>query len=113
MNFAFIGDRAVLSSRDITQNVMYNKLISEERAKSDQLLASILPAKLVPRVQAGEKNISFAVQSASILFLDIVSFTPWCGSTPAASVMKTLNTLFREYDAAIHIRPTCMRVKCI
>jgi class 3 adenylate cyclase len=108
------NDCVVLTSRDRTQTVMYNRLIAEEKGKSDHLLASILPPKLVPRVQDGEKNISFSVQSASILFLDIVSFTPWCSSLPAARVMSTLNILFREFDALIACHPeTLTRIKCI
>jgi hypothetical protein len=78
-------ERIVLTARDATQTVRYNTLIAEERGKSDALLASILPPSLVKRVQDGEKNISFAVQSASISFIDIVEFTPWCGSLRSRS----------------------------
>ncbi|OHT12145.1 Adenylate and Guanylate cyclase catalytic domain containing protein [Tritrichomonas foetus] len=113
VSFTVVGDNCVLSSRDVTQNVMYNKLISDERAKSDQLLVSILPPKLVSRVQAEEKNISFAVQSVTITFIDIVSFTPWCGSLPAATVMKTLNMMFKEFDLLVSSHITMTKVKCI
>lgn len=44
------------------------------------ILASMLRAALVLRVQAGGSCISFAVQLTSILFLDIVNFTPWYGT---------------------------------
>ena len=87
--------------RDITQTVRYNKLIEEEKYKSDKLLGIILPSSLVPLVQAGEKNISFAVQSATIVFMDIVSFTPWCDSLPAEKAMSTLNLLFMKNDKCI------------
>lgn len=99
--------------RDQTQNVLYNTLIEEERMKSDRLLASILPANLVPRVQRGEKNISFAVQSATITFMDIVEFTPWCASNTAVMVMKTLNHIYREFDALCATFPTMTKIKCI
>jgi hypothetical protein len=46
--------------RDVIAIVRYNTLIAVER----------------PRVQAGEKNISFAVSSATVVFVDIVNFTP-------------------------------------
>ena len=99
--------------RDITQTVRYNTLIEEERLKSDKLLESILPAKLVKRVQQGEKNISFAVQSASIAFMDIVSFTPWCGSLPANRIVEILNMLYKEFDALVSKYPTATKIKCI
>jgi PAS domain S-box-containing protein len=108
-----VHENTIIMTRDVTQTVMYNRLIADERAKSDQLLSSILPARLVARVQAGEKNISFAVQSATIVFMDIVSFTPWCGSLPAATVMKTLNLLFKEFDALVAVHGTMTKIKCI
>jgi class 3 adenylate cyclase len=106
-------EKLVIAAQDVTQTVRYNTLISEERAKSDQLLATILPPSLVKRVQAGEKNISFAVQTASISFIDIVEFTPWCGSLPAATVMSTLNQLFKMFDACVAQRSTLTKIKCI
>jgi PAS domain S-box-containing protein len=108
-----VNDTIVVTTRDVTSSVMYDRLICDERARSDRLLSSILPAKLVPRVQAGERNISFSVQSASIVFMDIVSFTPWCGALPAATVMKTLNLLFKEDDALVALHPTMTKIKCI
>ena len=110
---AIINDRLIIVIRDITQTVRYNTLILEEKQKSDKLLGSILPASLVPRVQAGEKNISFAVQSATIVFMDIVSFTPWCGSLPAEKVMATLNLLFMKNDNLVAKYPTMTKIKCI
>ena len=103
----------VLTTRDVTRMFVYNTLIEEERAKSDKLLASILPPSLVVRVQKGEKNISFAVQSATILFLDIVSFTPWCASNTAAMVMQTLNTMFKLLDNKLATHQTATKIKCI
>ena len=107
------GNANVIISRNITQTVMYNTLIREEKMKSDKLLGSILPASLVPRVQAGEKNICFSVQSASISFIDIVSFTPWCASNTAAVVMKTLNLMFKEFDSLVATHSTLSKMKCI
>ncbi|KAK8886704.1 hypothetical protein M9Y10_042171 [Tritrichomonas musculus] len=108
-----INDCLCFCLRDTTQTIRYNTLIKEERQKSDSLLSSILPASLVPRVQAGEKNISFAVQSATIVFMDIVSFTPWCGSLPAEKVMSTLNLLFMKNDNLVAKYSTMTKIKCI
>jgi class 3 adenylate cyclase/PAS domain-containing protein len=113
VNAIHMGETVVYTFRDVTQRVRYNTLIEEESAKSDALLATILPPSLVKRVQAGEKNISFAVQSASISFIDIVEFTPWCGSLPAATVMKTLNALFAKFDGCVGRRVTLTKIKCI
>jgi class 3 adenylate cyclase len=108
-----MGETIVLVFRDVTQTVRYNTLIAAERSKSDQMLRSILPPSLVGRVQAGEKGISFAVSSATIIFMDIVSFTPWCGASTAEKVMMTLNNLFRRFDNNCNSYSTMTRIKCI
>jgi PAS domain S-box-containing protein len=106
-------DHTIIVARDITRSILYNQLVSEERERSDKYLGMILPPGLVPRVQAGEKNISFAVQSVSIIFMDIVSFTPWCGSMKADQVMIVLNYLFRILDEKLSKFPTMTQVKFI
>jgi class 3 adenylate cyclase/PAS domain-containing protein len=108
-----MGETIVYRFRDITQTVRYNMLISFERTKSDQMLKSILPPSLVSRVQAGEKNISFAVPSVSVVFMDIVSFTPWCGANQADKVMMTLNNMFKRFDGNCNSYPSLTRIKCI
>ncbi|KAK8892771.1 hypothetical protein M9Y10_030013 [Tritrichomonas musculus] len=103
----------VMICQDVTQAHNYNTLILSEKQNSDKLLETILPPSLVGRVQQGEKNISLSVQSASILFSDIVSFTPWCGSLPAEKVMSTLNILFKRMDSILDTKPTMTKIKCI
>ena len=103
----------VITCRNVTQSHNYNTLILEEKQNSDKLLSTILPPSLVSRVQEGEKNISFSVQSASILFSDIVSFTPWCSSLPEETVMSTLNILFKRFDSILVTKPTMTKIKCI
>ncbi|OHT08551.1 Adenylate and Guanylate cyclase catalytic domain containing protein [Tritrichomonas foetus] len=103
----------VITTRDQTQNVTYNTLISEEKSKSDKLLSSILPPNLILRVQKGEENISFSVQSATICFMDIVGFTPWCAANTASMIMSTLNLMFRKFDSSLSTHSTLTKIKCI
>ena len=102
-----------LVMKDITSSVASQKLLVEEGIKSEKLLLMILPPIIVNKLQNGEKNISFAVKSASIMFVDIVSFTPWCGSNTAAYVMKTLNRLFAEFDRILKKYDRMTKIKCI
>ncbi|EAY04508.1 Adenylate and Guanylate cyclase catalytic domain containing protein [Trichomonas vaginalis G3] len=113
LTFTVLNQNIIVTMRDDTQTVMYNILIQDERTKSDRMLASILPPRLVVRVQAGEKNINFAVQSITVVFMDIVSFTPWCGSLPASTVMAALNRIFKEYDSICAMHTTMTKIKCI
>jgi class 3 adenylate cyclase len=103
----------VMACHDITERVRYSRLIESERERSDQLLARILPASLVKRVAHGEAQITYLVPSATMLFADIVSFTPWCGRTPVAQVMTTLDNLFGRLDDATANYPLVTKIKCI
>jgi class 3 adenylate cyclase len=85
----------------------------QERETSSRLLSSILPDIIVNKLQHGERDISFQVSSALIMFVDIVSFTPWCGSHDAAYVMKILNRLFLEFDGILKLFDRLMKIKCI
>jgi class 3 adenylate cyclase/PAS domain-containing protein len=102
----------VYTMTNITQQQRYERLIKEEFKKSDNLLKSILPPSLVERVKKNEANISFSVQSCSVVFLDVVEFTPWCGANSAKTIMSTLNLFFEYLDEIISRLPTMTRIKC-
>jgi class 3 adenylate cyclase len=97
----------------MTSTIASNKLLVEEGIKSRDLLLMILPPVIVTKLQSGEQNISFTVKSASIMFVDIVSFTPWCGSHPASYVMATLNRMFLEFDRILKTYDRVDKIKCI
>ena len=113
ISFSQINQYKMLIGRDISQTTRYNKLIQTEKETSEALLSSILPQILVERIQKGEKNISFSVKMASIIFIDIVEFTPWCSKLSASQVMRILNHLFKKFDSILSIRPTLTKIKCI
>lgn len=99
--------------RDISQQVRSDNLLKAERQRSDALLRHILPPPIVDSLQSGEKDVSFAVSSASICFMDIVSFTPWCGANTAQTVCSTLNKLFKYFDMNLAQHKTMTKIKCI
>ena len=102
-----------LVMKDLTSTIAARTLLKEEHDKGEHLLGMILPQIIVQQLQRGDSNISFSVQSASILFMDIVSFTPWCGSLPAAVVMKTLNKMFAVFDKCLSQHDRMIKIKCI
>ena len=102
-----------LVMKDLTSTIAARTLLKEEHDKGEHLLGMILPQIIVQQLQRGDSNISFSVQSASILFMDIVSFTPWCGSLPAATVMKTLNKMFAVFDKCLSQHDRMIKIKCI
>jgi class 3 adenylate cyclase len=103
----------ILIMKDLSSKIASDNLLREEGIKSENLLLMILPPVIVSKLQSGEKSICFAVKSASIMFVDIVSFTPWCGSHTADYVMKFLNRMFLEFDRILRGYDRMAKIKCI
>nr|WP_255600010.1 adenylate/guanylate cyclase domain-containing protein [Afifella sp. IM 167] len=72
--------------------------ISEEKAKSDRLLRNILPAAIVERLNDGETIIADRFEAVSILFADIVGFTPVAASMTPAHLVNRLDRIFSDFD---------------
>lgn len=72
--------------------------LHHEKEKSDQLLLSILPAPIAHRLKSGERVIADSLAEATIIFCDIVEFTPLAATREASQLVELLNGLFSEYD---------------
>jgi class 3 adenylate cyclase len=67
------------------------------RAQSDQLLLNILPASVAERLKRGEP-VADHFDEVSVLFADIVSFTPHSSRHTPAQVVMSLNQIFSAFD---------------
>jgi guanylate cyclase len=69
-----------------------------EQAKAENLLLNILPRSIADRLKAEDQPIADQFASASILFADVVDFTPWSESLTPDEVVGCLDHLFRHFD---------------
>jgi guanylate cyclase len=72
--------------------------LRQEQAKSENLLLNILPRAIADRLKAETQPIADQHESASILFADVVDFTPWSERLPPADVVGFLDRLFSRFD---------------
>jgi class 3 adenylate cyclase len=72
--------------------------IREEKARYEDLLLSILPRSIVDRINRGEQMIADQVDAVTILFADIVGFTPMASRQSAADLVRFLNSIFSAFD---------------
>ena len=72
--------------------------LRQEQAKAENLLLNILPRSIADRLRAGTEPIADEFGSASILFADVVDFTPWSQGLPPAEVVGYLDHLFSRLD---------------
>jgi adenylate cyclase len=69
-----------------------------EQAKAENLLLNILPRSIADKLKAQTQPIADQFGSASILFADVVDFTPWSERLPPADVVGYLDHLFSHFD---------------
>jgi adenylate cyclase len=72
-----------------------------EQEKSELLLMNILPSPIAERLKAATQTIADHFDSASILFADVVDFTPLSQRLPPAEVVGILDQLFSHFDALV------------
>ena len=72
-----------------------------EQGRSEALLTNILPNSIAERLKTATQTIADHVESASILFADVVDFTPLSQRLPAAEVVGILDQLFSRFDALV------------
>ncbi|MER9141821.1 adenylate/guanylate cyclase domain-containing protein [Mesorhizobium sp. M0871] len=70
-----------------------------EHQRSERLLNSLVPAAIASRLKDRPKEIiSDDLPSATILFADLVAFTPRAAILPASELVSLLNRVFSEFD---------------
>jgi adenylate cyclase len=69
-----------------------------EQAKAENLLLNILPRSIADKLKAQTQPIADQFVSASILFADVVDFTPWSERLQPADVVGYLDHLFSHFD---------------
>jgi guanylate cyclase len=70
--------------------------VEQERAES--LLLNILPGSIAQRLKANPGTIADQFTAASVLFADVVNFTPLTEHLPPAEVVGLLDRLFSHFD---------------
>jgi adenylate cyclase len=78
-----------------------HRLLQVERAKSERLLLNVLPQSIAERLKEREDVIADAFSHVTVLFADIVGFTPYAERFPPDMSVQTLNELFSDFDALV------------
>jgi guanylate cyclase len=84
--FLFAGMAYFVRQRDRSQT------------ESDELLHNILPDEIARRLKADRTMIADDYESASVLFADVVNFTPMSARMSPPELVGLLNTLFSAFD---------------
>jgi class 3 adenylate cyclase len=85
--------------RDRERAMMREIQIAKER--NETLLLSILPRAVVERINDGAAMVADHIPEATIVFADIVNFTPFSGNLSPSDVVGVLNRIFSAFDRLV------------
>lgn len=76
----------------------YLKEIEAEKNRSEAILSAILPAPIIDRLKSSNDPIADRVENVTILFADIVGFTPAAERMSPEKLLQRLDILFSGFD---------------
>jgi class 3 adenylate cyclase len=68
------------------------------RIQADSLLLNVLPASIAARLKEEKTTIADRFEAVTVLFADIVGFTPLSSGADPEMVVDMLNSIFSEFD---------------
>jgi class 3 adenylate cyclase len=89
---------AWLMERYRRQDFIHAREARDERAKSERLLLNILPEPIARQLKDEHKALADGFEEVTVLFSDIVGFTPLSERLPPETVVRLLNRIFSEFD---------------
>ena len=78
--------------------------LRREKERADALLFNVLPVSISTRLLEGERTIADEYPEVTVLFADIVGFTPLTARLPADEVIGLLGRLFTRFDELVAAR---------
>lgn len=97
---AFLALLYFSSERDRSRAALAeeHRLLEAEQERSERLLLNILPAEIADQLRHGQTTIAEAQPDVTILFADIVGFTPLAEGIGPRAVVDLLNDVFSAFD---------------
>ena len=89
----------IITINDVTERARLIELLRREQAKSDALLLNILPQEIADTLKNENRVIAQRFDAVSILFADIVNFTPLSATLAPTQLVEILNEVFSFLDA--------------
>ena len=85
----------------VGQKELAYRLLRIEQDRSESLLLNVLPREIAARLKAGEQTIADHYPAVSILFADLVGFTPLSNLLSPQEMVETLNYIYSHFDSLV------------
>jgi class 3 adenylate cyclase len=106
-NFFFIGANVIgmfasyALERYTRRDFIQKYTIQAQRDQADKLLYNVLPERIAEKLKQSSETIAEEFNSATVLFADIVNFTPISARFGPHEVVEMLNELFSSFDELV------------
>jgi class 3 adenylate cyclase len=82
----------------LRRDFLLSGMLTDEKNRSEHLLTNVMPASIAQRLKDRWEIIADSHDSATVLFADVVNFTPLMAAYPPDQVVRYLNLIFSEFD---------------
>jgi class 3 adenylate cyclase len=106
-NFFFLGANVIgmfgsyFLERYTRRDFLQKYTIQGQRDRADKLLYNILPERIAEQLKHSSETIAEEFSSATVLFADIVNFTPISELFDPYEVLDMLNEIFSHFDGLV------------
>ena len=83
----------------VTQRDAALRLLSHEKEKTERLLLNVLPKEIALLLKESDQSIADAFDNVSVLFADVVGFTPLSEMLTPRQTVDVLNEIFSHFDS--------------
>jgi class 3 adenylate cyclase len=83
------------------QAAMEAEVARSVQKRSEELLLKVLPEPIVARMMRGERVIADAHEAVTVVFADVVGFTPIAAALPPRELVDLLGRVFVAYDEIV------------
>ncbi|MBS1537974.1 MAG: tetratricopeptide repeat protein [Bacteroidetes bacterium] len=74
------------------------EILRKEQEATDRILNNVLPLSITKRLKKGQKLIADTIPAVSVIFADVVGFTPLAARLSAEDLVKLLAFIFNHFD---------------
>jgi adenylate cyclase len=85
----------------VWRNDILSRLVLREQEKADALLLNILPKEVATILKNENRVIADQFESTSILFADVVNFTPMSATMTPTELVELLNEVYSFFDTLV------------
>ncbi|MDB9528082.1 adenylate/guanylate cyclase domain-containing protein [Oscillatoria sp. CS-180] len=84
--------------KEICERHQIEQALRQEQQKSEQLLLNILPEAIVCQLKQFQGSLAERFEEATVMFADIVDFTPLAAQRSPLELVNLLNQIFSAFD---------------